>query len=60
MATENPTWGRRIHGELAGLGYQIGASTIWKILHSAGIDPSTGGTARRWTEERGPASTYMD
>jgi hypothetical protein len=42
LATENPTWGyRRIHGELAGLGYQIGASTVWKILHSAGIDPST-------------------
>ena len=29
-----------LHGELAGLGYQIGASTIWKILHTAGIDPS--------------------
>jgi hypothetical protein len=41
LATENPTWRyRRIHGELAGLGYQIGASTVWKILRRAGIDPS--------------------
>jgi hypothetical protein len=33
LATDNPTWGyRRIHGELAGLGYQIAASTVWKIL----------------------------
>ena len=51
LATENPTWGyRRIHGELAGLGYQIGASTIWKILHSAGIDPSPRRAGPSWTE----------
>jgi hypothetical protein len=32
LATENPTWGyRRIHGELAGLGYQIGTSTVCRV-----------------------------
>jgi putative transposase len=42
LAIETPTWGyRRVHGELAGLGYQIGASTVWKILHTAGIDPAS-------------------
>ena len=41
LASENPTWGyRRIHGELARLGCRIGACTIWKIPHNAGIDPS--------------------
>jgi K+-transporting ATPase KdpF subunit len=28
----------RIHGEHAGLGYQIGASTVWTILHSAVVN----------------------
>jgi putative transposase len=51
LATENPTWGyRRIHGELAGLGYQIGAPTVLTILHSAGIDPSTRQAGPSWTE----------
>ena len=51
LAAENPTWGyRRIHGELAGLGYQIGASTVWKILHSAGIDPSNRRAGPTWAE----------
>jgi hypothetical protein len=51
LATENPIWGyRRIHGELTGLGYQIGASTIWKVLHSAGIDPSTRRAGPSWVE----------
>jgi putative transposase len=51
LATENPTWGyRRIHGELAGLGHQIGASTVWKILDSVGIDPSPRRAGPSWTE----------
>ena len=40
LAAENSTWGyRRIHGELAGLGYQIAASTVSSILKRTGIDP---------------------
>jgi putative transposase len=51
LATENPTWGyRRIHGELAGLGYRISASTVWKILTNAGIAPSTRRAGPSWTE----------
>jgi transposase len=51
LATENPAWGyRRIHGELAGLGYQIGASTVWTILHTAGIDPAPRRAGPSWTE----------
>jgi len=50
-ATENPTWGhRRIHGELAGLGYQIGASTVWNILHRAGIDPAPRRAGPTWAQ----------
>src|SRR3954454_6781738 len=39
LAAETPSWvHHRIHGELARLGRQIAASTVWKILHRAGID----------------------
>src|SRR5689334_10186405 len=51
LAAENPHWGyRRVHGELAGLGYQIGASTVWKILTAAGIDPAPRRVGPTWTQ----------
>ena len=41
MATDNPTWGyRRIHGDLHRLGFRVAASTVWKLLRNAGIDPA--------------------
>jgi transposase InsO family protein len=44
-------WGyRRIHGELIGLGYELGASTVWAILKHAGIDPSPRRQGPSWSE----------
>ncbi|HEX5402608.1 MAG TPA: helix-turn-helix domain-containing protein [Pseudonocardiaceae bacterium] len=51
MAKENPTWGyRRIAGELAGTGCQVGASTVWAILKRAGIDPSPRRCGPSWAQ----------
>jgi hypothetical protein len=53
LARENPTWGyRRIHGELCRLGYRdrIGASTVWTILHRAGVDPAPTRSTLSWRQ----------
>src|SRR5947209_5950165 len=51
LARENPEWGyRRIHGELAGLGVKIAASTVWEILKKAGIDPAPGRSGPTWPQ----------
>ena len=45
-----PLWGyRRIHGELAGLGVRVSASTVWEILKKAGIDPAPRRTGPTWS-----------
>ena len=49
LARENPSWGyRRIHGELLVLGIKTAASTVWQILHDAGIDPAPDRTTATW------------
>src|SRR5512135_1212035 len=51
LARENPSWGyRRIHGELAGLGVKIAASTAREILKNAGIDPAPRRAAPTWSQ----------
>jgi transposase InsO family protein len=51
MATENPTWGhRRVQGKLVRLGHRIAASTVWQILHDAGIDPAPRRSGSTWRQ----------
>src|SRR6266496_2867107 len=51
LARENSGWGyRRIHGELAGLGVRVSASTVWEILKKAGIDPGPRRTGPSWPQ----------
>ena len=51
LATENPLWGyRRIHGELTKLGLAVSPSTVWEILHAAGIDPAPRRSGPTWRQ----------
>jgi putative transposase len=51
LAAENPSWGyKRIHGELAGLGFTLSPSTVWNILRRHGIDPAPRQARLSWRE----------
>jgi transposase InsO family protein len=51
MATDNPAWGhRRVQGELVKLGHLIAASTVWQILHDAGVDPAPRRPGPAWKQ----------
>jgi putative transposase len=41
---------RRIHGELTKLGVTAAPSTIWEILHAAGIDPAPRRSGPTWRQ----------
>jgi hypothetical protein len=46
-----PEWGyRRIHGELAGLGVNVAASTVSEILKTHGIGPAPRRTGPTWSQ----------
>jgi putative transposase len=61
LARENPRWGyQRIQGELAGLDITVSTTTVRRVLHGAGLDPSPIREGPTWREfVRAQASSIL-